>query len=492
MQKIINAVFLDKNKDQVYTEKVYQYDYGRVLRIHGLDLPTSVKIEFATKGKEEISDTRIGITKDGITDVPVPDSVLENNFTTQDYYVDVFVYIDTGDSGQTVKKIEMPVESRPKPEVLPGADESTMSAILEQFTEIANEKVTIPATGEIGQVLSVKSTDESGKPVEFETVNQSCGVSEEEVKQAVKDYLEENPIEETDPTVPDWAKEPEKPSYTASEVGALPVGTMIPSKTSDLENDKGYLEKPSSAQVGQIFKVQSVNEDGTLVLEAVDMPNCGVGDIQINGTSIVGEDGVAVVPILKNEETETHGLVKLCNMNLSGVGQYGDGINAAMTTPSLMLRPASNSFISSRIAYCYAPVTPGNLDYAVKTAMTDGKGEAWTDTEKTGAWSRLSSIKTVMDEVAVAGATYLLGEQTEVSVVLPDDALTGQEITVTFYNGETPATLSITGNMLDFDFTPTENTRSEISCLYDGHYWSVIGMSQDVPVETTEEVVASE
>lgn len=33
---------------------------------------------------------------------------------------------------------------------------------------------------------------------------------------------------ETDPTVPEWAKQPEKPSYTASEVGALPADTVIP------------------------------------------------------------------------------------------------------------------------------------------------------------------------------------------------------------------------------------------------------------------------
>lgn len=33
---------------------------------------------------------------------------------------------------------------------------------------------------------------------------------------------------ETDPTVPAWAKAPEKPGYTAEEVGALPVGTAIP------------------------------------------------------------------------------------------------------------------------------------------------------------------------------------------------------------------------------------------------------------------------
>lgn len=42
---------------------------------------------------------------------------------------------------------------------------------------------------------------------------------------------------ETDPTVPSWAKQPEKPSYTASEVGALPNTTVIPDALSDLTDD---------------------------------------------------------------------------------------------------------------------------------------------------------------------------------------------------------------------------------------------------------------
>lgn len=46
---------------------------------------------------------------------------------------------------------------------------------------------------------------------------------------------------ETDPTVPSWAKAEKKPSYTASEVGALPNTTKIPSKTSDLTNDSGFI-----------------------------------------------------------------------------------------------------------------------------------------------------------------------------------------------------------------------------------------------------------
>lgn len=48
---------------------------------------------------------------------------------------------------------------------------------------------------------------------------------------------------ETDPTVPSWAKQPNKPSYTAKEVGALPNTTKIPSTTSDLTNDSGFITK---------------------------------------------------------------------------------------------------------------------------------------------------------------------------------------------------------------------------------------------------------
>lgn len=62
-------------------------------------------------------------------------------------------------------------------------------------------------------------------------------ISEEKIEKSVKSYLEKNPIEETDPTVPELAKEEEKPTYTAEEVGALPSTTVIPSKLSELTAD---------------------------------------------------------------------------------------------------------------------------------------------------------------------------------------------------------------------------------------------------------------
>ena len=48
-----------------------------------------------------------------------------------------------------------------------------------------------------------------------------------ELKEAIKkaeDAMQD--YTETDPTVPDWAKEPTKPTYTATEVGAIPLSDM--------------------------------------------------------------------------------------------------------------------------------------------------------------------------------------------------------------------------------------------------------------------------
>lgn len=59
-------------------------------------------------------------------------------------------------------------------------------------------------------------------------LNMVGDISKEKISEAVNEYLTANPIEETDPTVPNWAKQAEKPSYTASEVGALPNTTIIP------------------------------------------------------------------------------------------------------------------------------------------------------------------------------------------------------------------------------------------------------------------------
>ena len=58
-------------------------------------------------------------------------------------------------------------------------------------------------------------------------------VDETEIRRIVGEYLAANPptVTETDPTVPAWAKQPTKPTYTAAEVGALPDTYTPPNQT---------------------------------------------------------------------------------------------------------------------------------------------------------------------------------------------------------------------------------------------------------------------
>ena len=110
---------------------LWQWDYGQVLRIQGLDLPTAVEIHFSLTETGGEAVTRVGTTKDGVTDVVIPDSMLENSGITRNYYIYVFIYLTDETSGETVKKITLQVKARPKPEAFdaPGDDELFREAI---------------------------------------------------------------------------------------------------------------------------------------------------------------------------------------------------------------------------------------------------------------------------------------------------------------------------------------------------------------------------
>lgn len=125
------------------------------------------------------------------------------------------------------------------------------------------------------------------------------------IKNAVDDYLSKNPvtIEETDPTVPNWAKEEEKPKYTADEVGAVdakklpeaintaltqakesgefdgPVGPKGDKGDPGPKGDKGDPGTGggidvTGATVGQTVKIAAVDSNGMpTAWEPVDFPS---------------------------------------------------------------------------------------------------------------------------------------------------------------------------------------------------------------------------
>ena len=91
-------------------------------------------------------------------------------------------------------------------------------------------------------------------------------------------------IEETDPTVPAWAKQSTKPTYTADEVGALPDTTKIPSKTSDLQNDSGFLTQHQDLS-GYALKSEIPNVASDIGAESEGTAESKVSDHNVSDTA---------------------------------------------------------------------------------------------------------------------------------------------------------------------------------------------------------------
>ena len=136
---IVTAVFCE-GECYSRTSGAWQYDYGQILRIQGLNLPKAVEIHFSLEETGGISVTRIGTTKDSVTDVPIPDSMLENEESDQNYNVYAFVFLTTRNSGNTEYRIKIPVKARPKPEAVGGTGETTLENIMSAVNQIADRK----------------------------------------------------------------------------------------------------------------------------------------------------------------------------------------------------------------------------------------------------------------------------------------------------------------------------------------------------------------
>lgn len=116
-----------------------QYDYGQILRIQGGNLPKTVEIHFALDETGGESITRIGTTKDGATEAPVPDSMLENNDCEQNYSFYAYVYVRDETSGNTEYKITIHVKARSKPEIPGDVEEPELfGEIMKNVNEAAD------------------------------------------------------------------------------------------------------------------------------------------------------------------------------------------------------------------------------------------------------------------------------------------------------------------------------------------------------------------
>lgn len=122
---MITAVFTD-NSDYARATGLWQWDYGQRLRIEGLKLPTAVEIHFALTEQSGDAITRVGTTKDGVTEVVIPDSLLENQAAGATYEIYAWIYLADKTSGKTIKRISVQVKRRPKPEAFDAPEDAEL------------------------------------------------------------------------------------------------------------------------------------------------------------------------------------------------------------------------------------------------------------------------------------------------------------------------------------------------------------------------------
>lgn len=136
------------------------------------------------------------------------------------------------------------------------------------------------------------------------------------------------------------------------------------------------LTAPPTPEVGKILRVKSVNEDGTFTCEWADDGGSNL-DVRIDGKSIV-QDGVAEIPISSHD---TLGLVYTDN----SAGGYTTGLMNRQGR--LQVNTASIDDVNKR--RLRKEIDCSNFDHAVKAAMCDGKGAAWTTDEQAAARERM-------------------------------------------------------------------------------------------------------
>ena len=161
-----------------------------------------------------------------------------------------------------------------------------------------------------------------------------------------------------------------------------------------------------------------------------------VKNVQMNGDSLV-QDSVATIP--------------LAGYNRLGAVQLDPaGFAAASVDGMLSLVPPTDAQISTH-THTQRPITPSCMDYAVKSAMCDGKGAAWTAAEQKAARERMGV------DVVEAMAETIAKEPTAQQIL----AVMQQELTL--LNQLVENGMGGSGSLNGFSFSRGENGELIIS-----------------------------
>lgn len=125
--------------------------------------------------------------------------------------------------------------------------------------------------------------------------------------------------QETDPTVPSWAKQPTKPTYTAQEVGAVPAAGYVATSNDYTDADKAAVDTiGSKANAADVY---TKSQTDAAIQEAVEDLGESVETITVNGvTKTPDEHGDVDLGNLRGQDgnsgvASSDGLESVNNLN---------------------------------------------------------------------------------------------------------------------------------------------------------------------------------
>lgn len=292
------------NETTKYVGDVYQYDLGQVLCIKGLNLPKFVEIDFALQETGSTTESEVGITRNGVTEVEIPNHMLINNDTNANYMIYAFVYLTDETSGETIRKIRISVKARSKPENFTAPEDVE---IFHEAIKVVNESAERAETAEqqAGQYaeqtkLDAQQTTADRQEVE-KLVESVSGIGEQ--VQAVKEYKDQAQTAATNALLSEQASKTAKESALQAQARAETAERMAAQHALEVAGDKSEVErlatqvrqdKSSVEQTVQGFgdtvqqAEQSINTAKTKVVEAVQTEGTTqTGNVTAEGTKQV-------------------------------------------------------------------------------------------------------------------------------------------------------------------------------------------------------------
>lgn len=170
------AIIHPSTDEPVYTDALYQWDYGITLQITGVAIPDHTPVAFSNQSDCGNALRMVATTKDGVTSVKIPDILLgDQEFCFGDFSIYAWVTVVDTDSSKTVYKIIIPVHSRPKPEDYTdqGTDDPFADTIeqVKQYADQAEQSVSAAETAQAGAEKAYQDTIEAVEQIKEDNMS---------------------------------------------------------------------------------------------------------------------------------------------------------------------------------------------------------------------------------------------------------------------------------------------------------------------------------